>query len=105
MNELDSKTKILFEEKQAELIKIIDVLAKLDGSKEWETLKESIFKKSLEGIERQIMNEALAAKIDSDKIYRLQGELAWARQYNDIGKLGESLKKQLEEIKRKLKNE
>ena len=108
MDDLDNiviteDVKVLLRERQAELVKIIEALAKLDNSKEWETLKELIFNKSLKAIERQILNESTAVKIDTDKLYRLQGEWAWAKQYNDINKFGENLKKQLEAIKLKLK--
>ena len=100
---LTDEVKVLLGEKQTELIKIIEALAKLDKSKEWATLKELVFDKSLEGIERQILNEAASPKINTDKLYRLQGEWAWAKQYNDVNKFGEALKKQLSDIKERLK--
>lgn len=101
--ELSEETKALLREKQTELVKIIDALSKLENSKEWGILKDLIFDKALAGIERQILNIALAKDIDVNALYKLQGEWAWSKHYNDLRQFGEVLKKQLEDIKSKLK--
>ena len=107
MDEIDKiaiteESKVLLRDEQAKLIKVIEAIQKLDKSKEWETLKEIVFARSLVAIERQLLNESLAKEVDVNKIYRLQGEWAWAKQYNDIDKFVENLKRQLEEIKKRL---
>jgi len=107
MDELDKivmtdEAKVLLREEQSRLLKIVDALTKLDKTKEWETLKELIFTKSLVAIERQLLNETLAKEVDVNKIYRLQGEWAWAKQYSDVDRFVETLKRQLEEIKKRL---
>jgi len=101
--ELSEDIKEQIRAKQVEIEKILEALEKLDKSKEWKTLQELLFKTSVEAIERQVKNEALAPKIDVDKLYRLQGEYAWARQYMDIPSFISSLKTQLQGIKQKLK--
>jgi len=90
-------------EEQGRLIKLLDALERLEKSKEWQTLKELIFDKSVSVIERQLVNECLVATIDPNKLYRLQGEWAWAKQYSDTNKFIENIRKQLEEIKKRLK--
>ena len=107
MDELDKivmteEGKVLLREEQTRLIKIIEALAKLDKSKEWETLKETVFSKSLANIERQMLNESVAKEVDVNKIYRLQGEWAWAKQFTETERFVDTLKRQLEEIKKKL---
>jgi hypothetical protein len=107
MDELDKivmteEGKVLLREEQTRLIKIIEALSKLDKLKEWETLKELVFSKSLANIERQMLNESVAKEVDVDKIYRLQGEWAWAKQFTETDRFVETLKRQLEEIKKKL---
>lgn len=89
--------------KQGELVKVVEAFASLEESKEWATLKELVFDKSLASIERQLLNECLAPEVKVNKIYRLQGEWAWAKQYNNTHKFVDSLKKQLEDIKERLK--
>jgi hypothetical protein len=108
MDELDTivltdEIRVQLRAEQTRLIKIIEAYAKLEDSKEWELLKELVFSKSLAAIERQMLNEAISPEIKTDKLYRLQGEWAWAKQYNDTGRFVEALKRQLEEIKRKFK--
>ena len=103
MDDTNDEIKKLLREKQTELINIISALDKLEQSKEWQTIKELVFNKSLLAIERQIQNEALAIKIDTDKLYKLQGEWAWSKQYVDTARFISTLKKQLEDIKLKLK--
>ena len=100
--ELTEEIKLKLREEQTRLIKIIEAFAKLEESKEWRVVKELVFEKSLNAIERQIMNECLVPIIVTDKLYRLQGEWAWAKQYNEIGRFVENLKKQLEAIKKRL---
>ena len=101
--EINEEVQTKFQEKHAELVKIIQSFESLEKSKEWETLKELVFSKSLESIERQILNESTKPVIDTNKLYRLQGELAWSRKYNDTNQFVETLKKQLADINKKIK--
>ena len=93
----------LLREEENRLIKLIEALSKLDKSKEWQVLKEMVFDKSLASIERQMMTSVLTPDINIEQLYKLQGEWAWAKQFADIDRFVETLKKQLEEIKKKLK--
>ena len=101
--ELTPEVKVKLREEQDKLIKIIETFAKLEKSKEWEVLKELVFDTSLGAIERQMMNECLAQKINTDKLYKFQGEWVWAKQYSDTNRFVDNLKKQLAQIKLKLK--
>ena len=100
MDELTDEKKAKLRERQTELTKLIEALVILDKSKEWNVLREMVFDKSVASIERQLLVEAKESKIDTDKIFRLQGELAWARQYSDVNRFAESLKKELQAIKK-----
>lgn len=108
MDELDNieitdKVKVLLQEEHSKLVKIIEAFEGLENSREWATLKDLVFDKSLALIEKQILGLSLAQKIDTDKLYKLQGEWAWAKQYNDVGRFTENLKKRLEQINKKIK--
>lgn len=91
------------EVRRGELVKIIKSFESLEKSKEWETLKELVFSRSLASIERQMLNEATKKDVDINRIYYLQGEYAWARHYNDINHFIEGLTKELENINNKIK--
>lgn len=101
--ELTEDIKVQLYERRDELVKTIEAFASLEKSKEWETIKTLVFDKSMMAIERQILNESLSPEINTSKIYKLQGELKWARHYHDVGRFIGNLKKELEGINKKIK--
>jgi len=100
---LNEEQKVLLQGKQNELIKLIEALVRLDKSEEWEVVKELVFSKSQSSIERQLLNESLSEKVDINKIYKLQGEWVWSKQFADTKRFVDTLKKQLADIKIRLK--
>lgn len=90
------------QDRYAELLKIVESFEILERSKEWIFLKEKIFDKSVESIERQILLEAQNAEVHLPKIYMLQGELKWAKRYVDTNRYIEGLKKELTQIKKQI---
>ncbi len=103
MEEELEEGKVLFQQKHAELVKIIKSFENLEKSQEWETLKELVFNDALKGIEKQILTECTSPVIDLHKLYKLQGERIWARRYCNVDQYIETLKKQLEDINKKIK--
>lgn len=91
-----------FEEKREELVKIIEALQGLEKSEEWATLRELVFDKELDSIERQLLNASKEMPLDTAKLYKLQGELFQARKY-ELNSFIENLKKQLENINKQIK--
>ncbi len=101
--EINEDMAVKLREEQTRLIKLIEALAVLKESKEWNVLKELVFDKTITSIERQLLQTTLAPKIDTDKLYKLQGEWVWAKQYSDTDRFIDTLKKQLEALNKKLK--
>lgn len=95
--------KILLRDEQNKLIRLIEALEKLESNKEWKVVRELVFDKSVTAIERQMQNEALNKEINTNALYKLQGEWVWAKQYSDVDRFVSTLKKQLEDIKNRLK--
>lgn len=102
MDEIEPQSKVQYEQRYTELVKIMESFESLEKSKEWETLKELVFSKSQLSIERQIHNAANESPIDLPKLYKLQGELSWAKRFNNIDKFIENYKRQLIEVKAKI---
>lgn len=100
---MDEEVKAKLRERQSEMMTLIEALVKLDKSKEWGVVKELVFDRSLTSIERQLMNESLAPEVSTSKIYKLQGEWAWAKQFCDVNRFVENLKKQLENLNKQIK--
>jgi restriction endonuclease S subunit len=101
--ELTEEIKIKLREEQTKLVKIIKAFERLNESEEWKTLQELVFSKSLEAIEKQLFAESVSKEVNVNKIYKLQGEWVWARQYADSARYVQTLRKQLQGIKDKLK--
>lgn len=97
-----SDTETALRERQTELIRIIESVDEVLRTKGWQTLKELIFDKRVESIERQLMAEAKMDEVVPKKLYKLQGELLGAKRYSDLRSYAEVLKKELEGIKLKL---
>lgn len=90
-------------ERRGELVRIVEALRRVADSKDWEVLTELVFNGVVETLERQLKNEAQNSTIVTAELYRLQGQLVWARKYADLDKLAEFFKKQIEGIQTKLK--
>lgn len=101
--EISEEAKVILREKQTELVKLIKAFVSLEENKDWVTLRELVFQRSLAAIEREIMNESIKPEISINKLYKLQGEWVWAKQYSETNRFVETLKKQLEDIKQRLK--
>lgn len=97
---MDEKTRL--EERYAELVRMIESFEKLDQSKEWTTLKELVFDKEMASIEKQLYLASLDSPLDTALLYTLQGRLLQAKRFN-IYPYIETLKKELENINKKLK--
>ena len=71
-------------------------------NKHWLILKELVFDKQVAKLERLLLAEAKSPEVQIENIYKLQGELTWAKRYADLSKFAEQLKKELEGIKQKI---
>ena len=90
--------------KQGELSQIIEAINGVEASEDWQKLKKLLLDGVVSSLERQLLNEVSRKEINPPEIYRLQGQLAWARRYVDLKKLSETYRRQLEGIKIQLKN-
>ncbi len=94
--------KAKYKEEEAKLIKIIEAVGHVSASKDWQTLSDILFKNIQDSLERRLKQEALKKPIDEPEIYRLQGQLAWAKSYTNLQDLLLLFKKQLEGIRKQL---
>jgi len=106
LEELDSSdnsaTIIALREKQTALVEILKSLNEIVKMPEFSVLKEMVFDKMVQEIEKRIKSESLKNELNGPEIYRLQGQLAWAKRYSNFYKLAETYKQELENLTRKL---
>ena len=91
------------QDKQGELTQIIEAINRVEVSEDWQKLKKLLLDGVVSNLERQLANESLKKEINPSEIYRLQGQLTWAKKYVDLKKLSEFFRQQLEGIKLRLK--
>lgn len=89
-------------EREGELVKLIELLRKIDRSSEWRTLKEELFDGALKSLESRLASESKKSELNLPEIYRLQGQIRWANRYADLGKLAEVLRLELKGIQKQL---
>lgn len=87
------------QEKQAVLTRIIEAIETINQTSEWKTLKVIIFDDLEKSIERRLKAESEKTELSPSEIYRLQGQLLWARKYADFKKLAEIYKLELTKLK------
>lgn len=88
--------------REAELVKIIEAIGSLSASKEWSTLKNSVFDGVLENLEKRMASESNKMPLNEQEIYKLQGQIAWARKYSKMDTLIEAFRLELTNLRKQL---
>lgn len=88
--------------KLAELSKIVEAISQVESTPEWKNLKKVLIDDVVANIERLLSSEARKPEINTPEIYRLQGQLTWARRYADLKKLAESFMLQITNLKKQI---
>ena len=86
-------------DRQSELAVIVQALDEVLSTKAWQTLKELLWDKEAERIERLLLSEAKKVSPDIGQMRQLQGELSKALRYSDLKSYAERFKKELSGIK------
>lgn len=95
-------TTVILRQRQTELLKIIEALQGVIKTDQWQVLKELMFDGLVESLQRRLQTEASKNELNSPEIYRLNGQLLWAKRYSDLNKLTETYKVELNQITKKL---
>lgn len=92
----------LLRKQEVELVKILEALDEVIKSQGWKGLKALIFDSLEEKIDRQLSSEARKDSINRKVIYKLQGELKWAKKYASLESLSLEYNAQLKNIRQQL---
>ena len=106
LGEKGDEAKTFFLKKQkGEITQIVEALNRIEASEDWQKLKKLLLDDVLASLERHLKNEASKTEIIPSAIYRLQGQVVWARRYTDLKKLSDFFKQQLKNINNQIKHE
>ncbi len=89
--------------KHTELVNLIAIIERIAESNDWQALKRLLFDSLVGALERRIMVETTKSVIDTTELYRLNGQLTWAKRYADLSKLAGVYRVELANIKKQLK--
>lgn len=93
------------QKQQGELAQVLEAIKGVEAHRDWQKLKKLLLDGVVTTLERQTASEASKKEVNVPELYRLQGQLVWAKKYADLNKLGEFFKQQIENIKLQLKND
>lgn len=89
-------------QREGELVKIIEAIRTVEQSDEWSTLKTHVLDGVLETLDKRLATEASKPSVDTPQIYRLQGQIAWAKKYANLATLADAFRLELTNIRTKL---
>lgn len=98
LEEKEDRTSYLQRQK-GEITQVVEAINRVESSKDWQKLKKLVLDGILGTIERQLSSESSKKEINTPELYRLQGQLIWAKKYADLKKLSEFFRQQIESIK------
>jgi len=85
-------------EKERTLMQTIEAIKAIKSSEYWTVLENNIFKGLVESLNKKLANEK-----NDVEIYRLQGQLVWARKYSDFSSLLKVFESELKAIRSQIK--
>ena len=90
----DSRLSFL-QEKQGELAKLIETINRVEANEDWRKLKELFLNGVVDKLERQLRDEAAKREVHLPNIYRLQGQIEWAKKYTNLKKISDDKRLEL----------
>lgn len=99
--ELETKSERLGE-REGELVRIIEAIRVVQNSEGWSTLKTLVFNGVLDSLEHRLSSESHKPELDQPEMYRLQGQIIWARKYANLDTLANSYRLELINVRSQL---
>ena len=84
---------------QGEFTQLVEAINRIESNEDWQRLKKLLLDDVVNRLEKELKSEAEKIVLDPPKIYRLQGQLEWARKYTNLKKIADYKKVEIENIK------
>lgn len=97
----DSRLSFL-QEQQGELTRLVEAINRVEDNEDWRKLKELLLDGIVEKLERQLRDEAKRDEVSLPKLYRLQGQIEWARKYSNLKKMSDEKRVEIENLKKQI---
>lgn len=90
------------QQKQGELAQLVEAINRVEANDDWRKLRELFLNGIVDRLERQLRDEAQKSEVDLPKIYRLQGQIEWAKRYSDLKKISDEKRLEIENLKKQI---
>ena len=90
----DSRLSFL-QEQQGELTRLVEAINRVEANEDWRKLKELFLNGIVEKLERQLRDEAKKDEVSLPMLYRLQGQIEWAKKYSNLKKISDEKRVEL----------
>src|SRR3990167_6707069 len=97
----DSRLSFL-QEQQGETTRLVEAINLVEESEDWQKLKELLLDGIVEKLERQLKDEAKKDEVNLPKIYRLQGQIEWAKKYSNLKKISDEKRLEIINLKKQI---
>lgn len=87
---------------EARVLRIVENLQTIQGSKEWSSLKTEVFDNLVNVLEKELRIEAEKNDPSTNKLNRIMGKLEWARRYSDLQKFENEKRVELQNLRLQL---
>lgn len=98
----NEEQKELLRQREGELARIIEALKTIESSTEWSSLKTDVFDGVLDSLEGRLMSESKKPELNNPEMYRLQGQIQWAKKFANLAILTDSYRLELQRIRQQL---
>lgn len=98
--EIDPKSAL--RERESYLVRVIEAIGRVSGTADWKILKNEIFDSLVETLERRIKSETQKEVLNDPELYRLQGQLGWAKKFSRLEELAQVFKVELINIRKQI---
>ena len=97
----DSRLSFL-QEKRGELVRLVEAINRVEANEDWRKLKELFLYGVIDKLERQLRDEAKKDEVSLPKLYRLQGQIEWAKKYTNLKKISDDKRLEIENLKKQI---
>ena len=97
----DSRLSFL-QEQLGELTRLVEAINRVEANEDWRKLKELLLDGVVEKLERQLKDEAKKDEVSLPKLYRLQGQIEWAKKYSNLKKISDEKGLEITNIKKQI---
>lgn len=87
---------------QGEFTQFVEAINRVESNEDWQKLRKLLLDDVVTKLEKELRSEAEKSVLNEPKIYRLQGQLEWARKYTDLKKLADYKRLEIENIKNQI---